>query len=475
MRNEQVLQTTRWAEEEFGHAELGDVRRTARLVSMATQVALRPAGRISEVFLEAAQRQGAYDFLESPYFGADCLTASMANACGARCMEVPYAFIPIDGTSLTLVDREQKKDFGGVGPYTHGARGLKVITAIAVSPEGVPLGVTALEWWNRPTIRPERRHPSSAARKVHEKETQHWLDAIDHTVEAISEQAPSTRLWFQIDREADNWNILRHLNESGQLFTVRSSFNRRIQTAGAKRYLSDALRGKAIGHYKLSVTEAYNRSERVANMAVRVATVTLDLRNSWTKVHYAFPINVVYVREVGTTPRNEKPLEWTLLTNHSVETLEHAQLIVHGYVQRWRIEEFHKTWKSGVCDVESTQLQATAHVTKWATMLAATAIRAERLKQLARQNPDAPATTELSSLEIQALVVLKRRYKSRAETISRNKLTIAQATRWIADLGGYTGKSSGGPPGSTTIARGLERVLNAAEVIESLISSGKMR
>ncbi len=53
--------------------------------------------------------------------------------------------------------------------------------------------------------------------------------------------------------------------------------------------------------------------------------------------------------------------------------------------------------------------------------------------------------------------------------------TIAEATLWIAEFGGYTGKSSGGPPGSITIGRGLERLLIAAEVLEALHSSRKKR
>ena len=95
------------------------------------------------------------------------------------------------------------------------------------------------------------------------------------------------------------------------------------------------------------------------------------------------------------------------------------------------------------------------------------ALRVERLKYLARTNPDQPATCELSAHEMRALVLLKRRSKKRTEDVS-DAPTIAQATRWLADLGGYTGKSSGGPPGSITIGRGLEKVQVAAVVLQQL-------
>ena len=42
---------------------------------------------------------------------------------------------------------------------------------------------------------------------------------------------------------------------------------------------------------------------------------------------------------------------------------------------------------------------------------------------------------------------------------------LAKATLWLAEIGGYTGKSSGGPPSSTTLARGLAQVQAAVRVL----------
>ena len=41
-------------------------------------------------------------------------------------------------------------------------------------------------------------------------------------------------------------------------------------------------------------------------------------------------------------------------------------------------------------------------------------------------------------------------------------------TLWIAQIGGYTGKSSGGPPGSITLARGLNDVRATVRALEAL-------
>jgi hypothetical protein len=44
--------------------------------------------------------------------------------------------------------------------------------------------------------------------------------------------------------------------------------------------------------------------------------------------------------------------------------------------------------------------------------------------------------------------------------------TMQQVVLWIAELGGYTGKSSGGPPGPLVLARGLRKVEILAAVLD---------
>ncbi|MFO0590660.1 MAG: transposase DNA-binding-containing protein [Polyangiaceae bacterium] len=289
---------SRWAHEEFGRGRFGDERRRVRAVRIAERAAQSPSGRVSDVFQNSAERQAAYDFLESRHVRVEALVESMQQACVERCSSHPFVFVPVDGTSLSLTDRGKKKDFGAVGSYAQGGRGLKVLGAIAVSPNGSPLGVCTLQWWARPKHKPKHRHRCSAARKVAEKETQHWVNAIEQSAQAF--KVPSeTRAWFQLDREGDAWPVLRKLAESECWFTVRSRSNRRLRTArGIKRYLHDA-RDTAVRHSsrQLHVPAGPRRTKRVAELEVHATSVPLDLLNAWTKSHYRLPLNVVFVRE----------------------------------------------------------------------------------------------------------------------------------------------------------------------------------
>jgi hypothetical protein len=469
-----LRQARDWAIEEFKGVDLGHGSRTTRLIRMATEVAMRPAGKVSEVFTTAADAEGAYRWLENPAVRVDALVAGIGRSCAERCAKHAFVYVPMDGSSVSLVDRAYTKDFGSLGAGHKAGRGVKVLGAIAVSPEGVPLGVCALEWWSRPRRTTAKKH--SPSRPTKEKETQHWLDAVTHTCQHFAACAPQTRCWFQLDREADSWSMLHHLAATPHWFTVRASRDRRLahSTPGKPKYLRKKLaRAPVMGEMHLDIEPGHGRKARKARLVLRATTVHLELRHPWFKKCHPLSMQAVWVHERGTTPPGEKPLDWLLLTNHAVDTAEDALLVALGYAQRWRVEDFHKTWKSGACNVEQSQLRSTAHAAKWATLLAAVAIRIERLKFLARTEPQTAASSELTPHEIQALVLWKRRTKKRTEAVPKNAPTIGEAVLWIAQMGGYTGKSSGGPPGAITIGRGLDRLRQRAEALEDLESSEK--
>jgi hypothetical protein len=79
---------------------------------------------------------------------------------------------------------------------------------------------------------------------------------------------------------------------------------------------------------------------------------------------------------------------------------------------------------------------------------------------------------ELSSDEIRVLIALARDRTKRNERAPTASLTIGEATNWIARLGGYTGKSSGGPPGSITLRRGLDRLRFTVDGLRAVAAMG---
>lgn len=454
-----------WAKRQFGQVELGDVRRNARLLHIAASACERPSGRVSAVFDKDKDEQAAYDFVESKHVEVEELVSGIAAATALQCKGEPYVVVPTDGTSISVVDRKGDTDLGRIGSDNNGGRGMKVIDALAVAPDGVPIGLLGLTWWARSKTKapPRTQVRARQTRGLHEKETRFWVQTVQRVAAVLDEQ--QVRGWFQIDREGDGRDLLMALAQTQHLWTVRGNADRSIELEGGDKdkLRSELSRQSEAGRYELQVVaRSGKRRGRMARMVIRFARVTLRLCDKKTERITPFPVTAVWAREQGTTPDAEEPIDWLLFTNHPVASLQDAFRVIASYAMRWRVEEFHRTWKRGDIDIESTQLKSASSVSIWATILAAVAVRIERLKQLARFHGTRPAAIDLSPHEIQALMLLR----FGAQPQPQPPPTIAQAVAWLAEMGGWAGKYSGKPPGATVIARGLRHLRPAAEILQ---------
>lgn len=480
-----------WAREHFGGLELGDARRTARAIDMASAAARRPGGRVLDVYRTSAERQGAYDFLENAEVKSEAMVDGIGLAIASDSRALSYVLVSVDGGSLNIVDRKNTKGFGIVGNVSQSGRGLKVVTAYALQPDGTPLGVLDQQWWLRGAV---NKDPSWRRRRTTaQKETRYFNQAIEQSARRLATRAAGTRAWFLLDRESDRratLELVRGLDE--HWFTIRSNHNRRIlnqaERSGSlshrqifrnvwrRRFIDDALRRASLqGRLHLNVPARPGRQSRRAVLSVRVVTPYVWL---YTQKGPASTVQMTLVeaRETRTTPHGEEPLHWRLWTNYPVKSFDDAKLVIETYAKRWRIEDFHKTWKSGACNVETCQLRSAEAAIKWATLMASVAARIERLKHRSRTEASLPASAELSAYEIQALLFFKRKYRKKTETIPDEMPTLAQAVTWLAEIGGYMGpRVAGGPPGSITIRRGLEHILPGALIFEGLAFEKKKK
>jgi hypothetical protein len=450
-----------WAAAEFGDAQLGDRRRTNRLVAMGATLAVQPDGRITRAFANGAEREAAYRLIENAGFSATAIAASIHVAAARRAADHERIIVPIDGVAFTMA--YQGKGFGPICNKIHG-NGAHAMTALALTPQGVPLGVLGHVWWTRSTA-PAPAYATDK-RPISQRESGHWLTVLTQATSALRQHAPTTKPWFQLDRGGDCADVLLHALELGADVTVRACYDR-VVTDG--KLWGKAAAGTFLGTYPLRVTKPGSRP-RLATIAVRVREVELHLRPgpmSRGRLHLT-TMRVVEARE-----RNggKNRVLWRLLTTLPVTTFAEARAVIAAYTQRWRIEEFHLAWKSGACGIEDSWLRQREHFFKWATLLSAVAARLERIRLLSRTEPERNALDEFTQDEIDAAIALR---KPKGMSLGARP-TLGEMTRWVADIGGYTGKSSGGPPGIRVIARGFERVEAAAVAIASLRKDRRIR
>lgn len=451
-----------WAQQEFGQASLGNALRTRRVVSLAAAALRKPGGTVTSVVKEASEREGAFRLLENRRVSGAEIARSSHLSTARRCC-TPWIWVPLDQTSLSITDFAGTKGLGPAGTgLSRKKRSAEVMSALAVSPQGTPLGLLAQQWWRRS----DERSPTYALdqRAVEDRESDLWLRTLHSVQECLQQSGSTSKPWFQLDRGGDFWRVFEFAEEHRAWVTARSAYDRCLwdHDKPLHQFMAQARcrAGMDIFIPALRQPNKPPRRARVARVSVRFEPVTLELTDD-DKNKLLVDLTAVHIEEKG---RRTDRIQWCLLTTYPVKTIADAKLVLLGYAMRWRIEVFHRTWKSGACNVESSQLRSPDAFCRWATILAAVASRVEQLKHLARTAPRAPAIEYLTRTEIDAAIILSETRKF----APGDALTLGQAVELIATAGGYTGKSSGGPPGSITISRGLREVLAAAAVVDRL-------
>ena len=88
-----------WAEEEFGDAVLGDVRRTARLVQVATVLGVQPHASLPQATDDPAMLKATYRFFGNNSIQAEAVLDSHVAATYRRMQAVPLV-LAVQDTSL---------------------------------------------------------------------------------------------------------------------------------------------------------------------------------------------------------------------------------------------------------------------------------------------------------------------------------------------------------------------------------------
>jgi len=110
--------------------------------------------------------------------------------------------------------------------------------------------------------------------------------------------------------------------------------------------------------------------------------------------------------------------------------------LVRYYELRWRVEEFHKVWKSDGTEVESLRLQSRQNIERLAVIMAFIAIRIYQMREIAQNNDKAkeiPCTGYVSSLSWKILwkaTTKKAAFPAEPPSVHWAYYAIAKLGRW---------------------------------------------
>lgn len=437
-----------WAETEFGDCDLGDPRRTRRLVQIAEARGERPCASLPQCFETAAELKGAYEFCENSLIEPADILAGHIQATARRMAAEPLVLAVQDTTEVDYTDHPATRGLGILNDTQH--RGLLVHTTLAVTPGRLPLGLIDQQRIYREADQFGKRH-RRRKRSIEEKESCKWLNSLDATAK-IQAQCPQTRIISVGDREADVYDLFLASGTRNQDILVRAAWNRRV--AHPEKYLWETMAAQPeAGRLELAVPRKGQQPARPALLTVRHAQITLQPPRSRAKEKLPkVPVYAVLAQEEHP-PAGIPAVEWLLLTTVAVTDFAAACERIAWYACRWVIELYHKVLKSG-CRIEDRQFDAADHIERYLAVDSVVAWRVLGLTFQSREMPKLSCEAFLEPDEWKALYAFTKRRKALPATAP----TLKEASLWIAKLGGYLGRKRDGPPGITVMWRGLERL-----------------
>jgi len=457
-----MTQAKSFGEVNFGRAQLGDRRRTKRLVKLVDQMCLRPGGTLPQKFRSPADLQAFYRLMRKEDVTHEAILAPHRQATLKHIESLDTPVLILHDTTELEYTTHKSLDLGPIGNGHR--RGYITHNSLAVDPRTRDvLGLCNQVLHRRARVAESETRAQRNRRKS--RESRLWIQG--------TQPLPNSWQFVDVcDRGADTSEFLQHEMASGRRFVIRSSFNRCILLGHGAPDESES--GKLhqhartlppAGSWTLQVTSKAEmrsprrkgkkkrvvRKKRKANMAVAYAAVQI-IPSEGSRRRAPMQVWIVRVWEIDP-PKDQERLEWTLLTNEPVRSFEDAYRVVGWYECRWIIEEYHKGMKTG-CRVESPQFTSEDRLQPAIALLSVVALTLLQLRQASRR-ADAKtrkATTVIGESYVEVLSLWRHKE-------IRRDWTVHEFYYALARLGGHQNRKHDHPPGWQVLWEGWKELL----------------
>jgi hypothetical protein len=454
-----VLAPAQWAQMEFALVQLGDRRRTQRLVKIATRLAQSPGGTLPQAMPGWEELKAAYRFFSQPKNAYEPILRPHWERTEAACRESGEYLLIEDTTHLDYSRHRATEDLGingarGRGLWLHSTLALKVMAwDLEQKPEAVVVGLMNQRCWSQ-ARRPAGEGASQCFHRSN-RASGRWAEVLLRSGGPAAQSS-----WTYIaDREADFYEPIQRCQQCGVDFVIRARHNRCL--ADEPGHLLERLsQAEMLGSTEIELRARPGAGARRVVVQFRCRRVCLSgpwRPGGWQEDLAA--MNVVEVKEAAV-PAATEALHWILLTSLPCASLTEARRIAGRYASRWHIEEYHKALKSGA-GVEASQLGKAHRLETLIAVLALVAVRLFHTKLVARAMPERALSPEEAGVD--ALRILEA-------SVGRPPKGWTPGTLWVAmaKLGGFIGRKNDGPPGWKNIWRGWQRLIWMTEGLENL-------
>ena len=191
-----------WACEELRDVALGDARLTARLFAVAATLADHPEQSLPQAFGSWAATKVTYRFLSNRRVDAGKILGGHRKSTLRRMAGRDLVLCVQDTTTVAFTTRRKTRGLGRTG--APGLQGLFMHAAMAVSVEGVPLGLLGCRVWARGDTLEQHRNVDIRA-----KQSGRWLSMLVRSTAGIP---ASTTVLTVADRENSDALVIYKTN-----------------------------------------------------------------------------------------------------------------------------------------------------------------------------------------------------------------------------------------------------------------------
>lgn len=446
--------------DELNSIDLGDQRLNKRGRRLLETFFADPAASINSACQGWAETQAAYRFFDNQNVQPEKILGPHQEATWNRIAEHPVALVAQDTTELDYSDHPPD----GAGPLnSEKQRGFLDHSHIAFTPEGLCLGVVAVNIW----ARSDEGFGESKKRQYDPLETKEkfrWLEEYRHACK-LQQQVPQTQIISVADSEGDIYELFVEADKQGEGacdYVIRAGKIRCLPEldpeAGPATYRKlqqEINEAPLIAMRNLMLPRTPKRDAREARLEVRAQRIRLKAPYRKQTTLPDVEVNVVLVRETNP-PSHDDAIEWLLITSLPIDTKAEVLLVVDYYTGRWPIEVFFRVYKTG-CTVERIQLETSDRLLPCLMLYKIIAWRVLYLTMLGRLCPELPCDVLFTPDEWKPVwkITCKAPIPRTAPDLNTFLLLLAQ-------LGGHNGRTDDDPPGPQSLWGGIRRMTDFA-------------
>lgn len=435
-----------WAEANFAAAELGDRRRTRRLVNTAERLAQQPQGSLPAHFSWNPLRT-VYRLCNRPEVTHSAMTATHFKRTRTEMAQVSGPILVLhDTTELNFTTHGA---LTGTGPVGDGVgRGFLQHNSLAIV--AGTQQVLGLAYQQVTTRTPAPEGETRTERLHRDRESQLW----ERGIRGVG-PAPEGACWVDVaDRGADNFEAIHAAGELGHEFLFRACKDRAIQVGaaaeGPRRYLKSfarALPPQAGGEVFVPSQGGHPHARRRSRWRQgRCGSWCPNSSGRSTPTGPRWASGSCTVWEPKPPADVEEPLEWILLSSLPAADAEQLHRRCEWYASRPLIEDYHQVEKTG-CGEEDLRFETAEAMLPMLGVLAIVAVRVLQLRWWGRSGGTAPAESASTQAERDVLKGLGHRVRTARDFV-----------RAVAELGGFLGRKCDAEPGWQTLWRGYRRL-----------------